>query len=417
MNIHPQLLNFVRPSDHSTFSPSSADRWIACPYSIQATVGIPNESSAKADEGTLGHSVVEAYFYERIGIKPFPVELKMKMLTETKDGGAEMMEGAKFYFDTIIHWLQNGNLGQILFYGLEQGVPVFPEKGAFGTGDCLIIGTLGAVVIDYKYGSKPVKADTFQLRVYAAGIRRYLIDIPEDYRFHAVIVQPRTDVAPKEHCYTVAEMDETLNTVWNAIVESEKPDLKPVRGANHCFWCPANKTKDPTKKCKAITQEREEVLKEDFNGLLADMSAPVANLSDPNSRRDNALLKVMTMLPLLKNIADDAEAEFMYRISLGESIPGLSIVDKAGKRTWMYSEGETAQYLQQWFPGIDPFTDKLRGLTDIEKEVGKGRIDSLTIRKISKKISVHTEKQKEVLGELAAFGNLYINQDENEDDN
>ncbi|RPJ72989.1 MAG: DUF2800 domain-containing protein [Alphaproteobacteria bacterium] len=62
IKIHPSLLNFIRPSDHSTFSPSSMDRIITCPYSVEPSKSIPNVSSSYAEEGTMAHSVCEALY-------------------------------------------------------------------------------------------------------------------------------------------------------------------------------------------------------------------------------------------------------------------------------------------------------------------------------------------------------------------
>lgn len=412
--IHEQLLNFVRPSEHSKYSPSSTDRLLACPASIKMTENIPEQKSTAADEGTLAHTVAEMYFYNHIGHKPFPPVLSLQLATDTSDNGNEMIEGAKFYCDTIIGWLNFPGIGTVLGYWLEKGVPIFPEKGSFGTGDCIIIGTEGCVVIDYKFGRKPVKPDAMQLRAYAAGIRRFLIDIPLSYTFHTVIVQPRTDHTAKTHSYGIAEMDEFLGVIYNAIIESEQVDLAPVKGSA-CFWCPASRTNDPKLKCKAIRNAAEDILKQDFGKFLSDMSAPVDNLVDANPLRDAALLKVMTMMPLINSIARDAEAEFTYRLSLGENIPGLSIVESLGNRRWsMADEIEMGNTLQRFFPQTAAYKEmpnKLRTVTEIEKELGKGSIDHLVVRPLTKKLKVQDERQKEVLGDLAAYANIQIEND------
>ena len=47
-------------TDHAKLSASGAHRWIACPGSVKAEEGIPEQTSSFAEEGTLAHSVAEA---------------------------------------------------------------------------------------------------------------------------------------------------------------------------------------------------------------------------------------------------------------------------------------------------------------------------------------------------------------------
>ena len=404
VKIHNDLLNFVRPSAHSTFSPSASDRWMECPFSIEATKNIPNETSKYAEEGTLAHSVCEAEFAKEFFGIGYPNDLQMKIIA-LEDEGAEMMDSAYVYISCIKAWLNlEEEIGNVLSYGLEKGIPIFAEEGAFGTADTLIIGDKGCAVIDFKYGKgKSVNADSLQLRTYLAGVLKHLIDVPEDYRFHSVIVQPRTDYAPKAHTYTKAEIKDHLEAVWNAIQETKKSNLEPVRG-KHCFWCPASRTKDSALKCPAIKTETLKVAQEDFGKFMADMSAPVEKFGDNNDKRDSAIIKVMSLLPLMQKIAKDGEEEFAYRISKGENIPGVQITEKAGNRTWLHTdENEMKGAIQKLYPKIDPIktVTKLMTITEFEKQAGKKSADALTYKPLNKKLVVQDAKVQEILGDLA----------------
>lgn len=407
LQINPILQNFVRPSEHSLYSPSAAERWIGgCAYSIQATKDIPSESSSYSEEGTVAHAMCEAVFRKEFLGLDIPVELSMQLLQY----GEEMYEHALNYVNVISYWLNNKDaVGEVLWYGLEKGVPVFPEKGCFGTADCLIVGTKASVVIDFKYGcGKSVSADTPQLKVYAAGIIRHLINIPHDYKVHAVVYQPRIDPAPREMAYDVATLNQFLGTIWNAILESERPDLSPVEG-RHCFWCPANRTKDITKKCPVIKEKPLKLAQENFAKFLADMSAPVETLTAPNPARDEAIIKLMTLYPLIKEVVENAQEEFMMRLGEGENIPGVRIIEEVGRRE-INAEDETkaAELIKTHFPQVDPMKiipakAKLKTLTELEKELGKNKLDPLCIRKVKKKIDVIDEKAQSILGEMAAY--------------
>lgn len=425
LTIHPTLPNFVRPSDHSTFSPSSTDIWTTCPFSI-GWVRDHNIESIDTDDskrGTLAHSYCEAVFHQKTNNVEIPVKLTMDLLAweKTHPGDFEEIRNcAEVYSTVVIHWLveRRHEIGNILWWGLERGIPIFPEEGCFGTGDCVIVAEKATIIIDYKHGKKPVDADSEQLLSYAGGVARYLQNIPEDYQFISVVVQPRVEYAPKEARFSLEAINHHLTNIWNAIQASKKPDLEPCEGS-HCFWCPAKRTPDLSKKCPAVAGRPLKAAQENFGQFLSDMNAPVAKLSDANPKRDAAMLKIMALMPLLEQITKDAEAEFLYRISQGEHIPGLSEKQVIGKREWAHDDIEAvAAHIKKYFPHAEPLrtVTSLKPLGEIEKMTGKNSMDPLTLRKVTKKLDVHDDKRKEVLGQLAAYGNL-TNNIPNEDGN
>lgn len=414
LKIHESILNFVRPSDHSTFSPSSMDRIIACPYSVSKSVGVPSTSSVYSEEGTLAHSVCEALFDEKFFMIPFPSKLRMDMVTwdmKTPGTSTEMMECAEVYVNVLDYWIKNKNeIGEVLFYGLEKGIPIFPEDGCFGTADCIIIGTKGSAIIDYKHGKgKAVDADSMQLRSYAAGIARHLTNVPEDYVYYSVVVQPRTDFAPKVASYSHDQMINHLNVIQQAIQISRQKDLYPVEGS-HCWFCPLRQTRDLKFKCEAIKNKSLALANEDFNKFLSDMSAPVEEFMGSNPKRDAAIIKIMSLLPLMQQIAKDGEAEMLQRILEGETIEGLSVTTKQGNRTWIHSdEKDMSEVLKEVYPNIEltKKIEKLKTITEIEKEVGKKNFrPTLTMRPESKKLVIQDAKMRDVLGDLSNFGTM-----------
>jgi hypothetical protein len=409
LEIHNDLLNFVRPSPHSKFSPSAADRWMTCHYSIDASKDIPEETSSYAEEGTLAHSVCEAVFRQQYFDIPFPDDLKMQLIGYDGD---EIFACAHGYVEVITFWLNNKELiGDVLFYGLEKGIPIFPEEGCFGTADCLIIGSKGAAVIDYKHGKgKNVAANSLQLRVYAAGVARYLANVPQDYKINCIVYQPRTDMAPKEISYTMPELNQTLGDIWKAIEETKKPNLEPLEG-NHCYWCPAARTKDYTKKCKLISEKPLKLAQENFGKFLADMNAPIEKFNAPNPNRDAAIVKLHALYPLIKKIVEDTTEELMMRIQSGEHVDGVRIVEELGRRELGFENDEqAAQAIKSQFK-VDPWkiipeTKKLKTITEIEKAIGKNKLDSLCVRKVKKKVDVMDGKIRDILGEMSAYGEM-----------
>lgn len=422
--IHPNLVNFVRPSPHSTFSPSAAERWMQCGYSIAASKDIPEEKSKYSDEGTLAHSVCEAVFrLEFYGLEFDPqFQMELAMWERNNPGSTqEMMDHAHTYVNVISHYLNSGVLGTIIWFGLEKGVPIFPEKGCFGTGDCIIVGTLGCAVIDYKYGKgKNVDPTTLQLQVYMVGILRHLSEIPQGYTFHAVIVQPRIVLHPKTHIYFTHEISSCAEMVWQAILRAEQTGLQPVEG-NHCYWCPAKRTKDPELKCGAIKNKAVTLAQENFGKFLADMNAPVADIDAPNTKRDEALIKLMALKPLIDHVVANATEEFEYRTAKGEVIPGVRIVTKEGKRELAgENDDKIAELITSKFKvnpwRVIPATRKIRTLSDLEKEIGKSQIDSICTKKITKHVEILDEKTSAILGDMAKFGSMITNNGEGQEE-
>src|SRR5574343_592805 len=136
---------------HALLSPSSAERWLACPGSVAMESVCPDSSSAYADEGSQAHD--------------FAATL-LKGGTLGGIGDIEMAEAVDFY---VAHVRARG--GDLL---VEQKLPVgriTGEPGATGTADAVALHPDEIDIIDLKYG-RGVRVDADdnpQLRLYALG--------------------------------------------------------------------------------------------------------------------------------------------------------------------------------------------------------------------------------------------------------
>ena len=412
IKIHPNLINFVKPDAHSKYSPSSADRWWCvggkggCAYSIKATENIPDVTSVYAEEGTLAHAVCEAVFREKTIGLPIPVELSFDMLA-LKDNGDEMMDAANDFYEVCTFWMKNKNIvGDVLWFGQERGVPIFPEKSCYGTGDFIIVGSKASVVIDFKYGKKPVGANSKQLKAYAAGIARHLDSVPPEYKLFAVIHQPRTNDSIKEHSYSIQEMYAALTEIHKSIEICERADNEPVEGS-HCFWCNARRTKDMNLRCKLLKEKPLRVAKENFAKFMAD-SNMAPDTADKKVRRDEAIIKLMALMPAIEDIVKQGKEDFLTRLEIGEHIPGITVINKLGKRSLnAENDADAAKMIKDMFPDVEPLRTitktSVRTLGDLEKEVGKGNLDPICIRKVTKEVSVLDDKSKSILNSMSQF--------------
>lgn len=402
IKISDKFINFRRPSDHSTFSPSSMERFINCPASLRLCSSIPTEEEQDySKEGTLAHKIAEAYFYANM----LDVTLPKSLIAEAQQWKSydEMINGAQAYTSELETWLNHIEVGRILWYGLEVATPIIPEEGCYGTGDCVIIGSRSCVIIDYKFGRKKVHADSMQLRAYAAGVLAHLENVPDDYRIYAVIVQPRVDYASTVHCYSKDQVEEFFLEIKSMIERAKDPSEQPFRGdKKHCFWCPASRTKDPAHKCPAIRKELDVVSAEDFRGYLIGSSGEIEKLG-PDPKRDFALKKLIAFAPVIEQAAKKAREEFEFRIERGEVIEGFEYQEVLGNRVWRYDDQRIAQALAETFEKMEgkcfkvvPETKKLLTISEVEKIVGKNKLDQFVVRPVKKELVLVDEEQLKI---------------------
>jgi hypothetical protein len=222
-------------------------------------------------------------------------------------------------------------------------------------------------------------------------------------------------MAPKEIEYEVSELDSFLATIKEAINKSKLPS-EPCEGS-HCFWCPANRTKDPSMKCKAIAEKPLKLAQENFGKFLADMNAPIEKFNAPNPARDAAIVKIHALFPLMKKIVEDTTEELMMRIESGEFIDGVRIVEKLGNRVLnAETDEQAAQMIVSKF-NVDPWkiipeTKKIKTITEIEKVIGKNKLDSLCVRKVKKEVDIMDGKIRDILGEMSAYREMINNEGE-----
>jgi hypothetical protein len=118
----------------------------------------------------------------------------------------------------------------------------------------------------------------------------------------------------------------------------------------------------------------------------------------------------------MKKIVEDTTEELMMRIEAGEYVEGVRIIEELGNRQLNFETDEQAAAALKTQFNIDPFkiipeTKKLKTITEIEKVVGKNKLDSLCVRKVKKKVDIIDGKIRDILGEMATYREM-INQGE-----
>lgn len=265
---------------HHPYSASGAEGWLNCAGKRAMEQGIPDSYSPYADEGSAAHFLGA----ECLAFGQNPIDfLGRTIICWEKDGdrdgqcfsdqplpdGAtersrwpvtqEMCDNLDIYVRLVRKYAEGNHLmvEQRVHFGEAIGQP-----GAFGTSDVIILvsGDKEVIIVDLKYGHKPVSAvENRQMMLYALGTLRefeMLLDPDALEQVRMVICQPRIDnvsewvcpindlIAFAEEAKAAIEMSEeaivfsnTPNDIYENFDEWANAYLKTSEKG--CQWCKA----------------------------------------------------------------------------------------------------------------------------------------------------------------------------------
>lgn len=196
---------------HAKFSPSSAERWLHCGYSIKMAGFCANVDNAASLAGTKHHNIASTHLENDTD----PGDFKLRTYTNHVRGAAE---GGQLFVERKV----------IIVAGMCEG-----------TADAIALHPDFVHVIDLKWGKSAVHADAPQLKTYGIGVVQEF-DLPKDTPIRQTIVQPNgTTGWPIKHYDTTAGalLKFRDEKIIPAIEVGLSPNPKAVPGS-WCFWCP-----------------------------------------------------------------------------------------------------------------------------------------------------------------------------------
>lgn len=366
---------------HAKLGPSAAHRWFACPGSIRASVGKPNNAGIFAAEGTAAHAFA-AYCLQN-GHDPdrylngLASDADVHTATERQkfdlepDPEAGVFEINDEMVDAVDTYLETcrGYMGKAWEHEVEQRLDLTAvHKDIFGTGDFLSYNAFNnaLVVADFKYGKGvPVEVkDNEQLLTYGLGaaMRYHNRGIKE---LILIVVQPRCphpDGPVRIEKYDALDLAEFRARLSNAAKATEADDA-PLIAGDHCKFCPAAST------CPAY-REKATALAE------AEFSAPVVSLDSVK------LGKILAHAGLLKDWIKRVEEHAQSEAQHGRLPTGFKLVAKRATRKWKDAEAAEAYLTKVLDLDADQVMTepKLRSPAQIEAVIGKknkGQIEDL----------------------------------------
>jgi len=388
------------PSYHAELSPSGADRWTDCTASPGAQRGIPNKNSLASMDGTCGHQIlaeclewghepqaylgaVLVFWYhdnsDSHGEDWYEQFAEMANTEDIVDLGRvtvtqELVDAVYSVMDFVqeLHLLRGGMLE------VEQAVPIghitgelrdgtiidtddaddYPDHVlASGTSDVTIVGDDWIIVVDAKFGRKPVFARTIiqqachgivdgdyqeeiaranlQMAFYALGAARKYAQFGDFKTVTVIIAQPFAGANMSEYTCSMDEL--RALEVWlraKAVETRENPQYRP--SPENCFYCRA------AGNCKAQTDMVLELALEGFDDETT---------VRPLERSRRSLGTLYQLLPLVARWIEMVEVQVKTKLLAGARVTrddGVGYKLIAGKMTprrWM-NEAQAEMVMQ-----------------------------------------------------------------------
>lgn len=343
------------PDMHARLSASGAKKWINCPGSIQLEENFEDKPSQFAEEGTNAHALGEAKI--RLATKEYN-RTKYHNAIRNLEITEDMEDYAESYKNYVIERYNSAlqkTPDAILMLEQRLDFSKYVPDG-FGTGDAVIIAEGKLEIIDLKYGKgvEVTAVDNPQLRLYALGAYEAFDML---YGFDTVemtIYQPRLDNISSESI-SVAELLEWGESVKKAAQLANDDSITECVAGKHCDtgFCKARPV------CRAYAEERQKMAVYDFKPPARLTVAEIADIIEQSAS-----------LEKWAKLVCDYALEQAYKH--GVEYPGYKVVEGRSNRKYSKPDSEVAKILtDNGYQESDILVHKLKGITDIEKLLGK----------------------------------------------
>ena len=341
---------------HARLSPSTAERWIACPPSVKLSERFPDTTTSYAEEGTTAHLVAEISIRKALGLiteqeAATRMEEAELSLYYTKD----MPGNLESYVEYVVSHAADAD-----FVGLEERLVIGEwVPGGYGTSDAVIIKGDLLEVVDLKYGQGvPVSATgNPQFRLYGLGaVNEWRILYPFS-RVRCTVIQPRLDSISSEELGVPELLDWAEQVLKPAALLAEKGEGE-YRSGDHCRWC----------KAKAVCRRRAE----------DNMALARYEFAEPALLTNEDIADVLSAAGELKTWVSDVEAYALDQaLNHGASFHGYKLVEGRSLRQLTDEDGAVRILLENGIAEDALYTRSLVGIPTMEKLVGKRRLAEL----------------------------------------
>lgn len=341
-------------SNHAILSASSSHRWMNCPPSVRLTEHIVDHGSVYAAEGSEAHELCEYKLRQLLGMEARnPLD---------RPGGLQ-------YYDTTMEDAATGYAAYVMEV-LEEIRKTCPDpivmveqrlnfsrwvKDGFGTGDALLIADGILQVIDMKYGTGvPVSAEgNSQMRLYALGALDMFSDLYDIETVRMTIYQPRLSNISTE-TLSRADLLEWAEQTLRPVAELAYKGEGDINAGSWCRFCKLRTT------CRKRAEANLKLAQHDFKL--------------PPTLSNEEIAVILDQLDDLTSWAADIREYALSAALSGTRFDGWKLVEGRSNRRYT-DEAAVAQAVID--TGHDPYERKLRGITAMEKLLGKKQFSIL----------------------------------------
>lgn len=342
---------------HAILSPSSAERWLACPPSARINERYEDTTSHYAAEGTLAHSFGELFL--KAALEPV-VNAGIDNLLEPLRADAlyypgmedEVMEYVDLVLATYNEALADDPAAEIFIEQKLDLTKYAPES--FGTGDAVILTKDYVHVIDLKFGKGvAVEADDNpQLKLYGLGAY-------EEYGFIHDINEIRVTIAQvRLGSFLTFRAPAAEVIAWGESYVRPRAELAfagegEFEPGEHCRFCRHASV------CKPRAEYYEAIYQKAMDSTLT------------NEEIAYYLTIAKDMVAWAKQVQDEA----LQNALSGQSFPGWKVVEGRSVRRVTDVPRAAEVLLAEGLTEQDIY--RLAGITELEKLVGKTKFAAI----------------------------------------
>ena len=341
---------------HAYLAASASERWLHCPPSAKLCAQEEDQGSPYAQQGTDAHELCQHLLEKALGLQTRdPTE-------DLTYYDAEMQEAAEGYASFVMEQVAEAKaLCADPLICVEQTVDFSKwVPHGFGTADALIVADDLLYITDFKYGvGCLVSADgedgtgNSQLKCYALGALDTFGDLYSINRIRLSIYQPRRENVDTFEL-TKADLLKWADDVLAPIALLAYKGEGEFEAGDHCQFC----------KVKATCRKRAEYAME-----LAKYEFAEAPTLDPSE-----IAAILPQIDTLVSWAEDIKTYARDQALIGVKFPGYKLVEGRSNRKYA-DEAAVAKVVSE--AGYDPYEQKLVGITEMTKRLGKKRFEEL----------------------------------------
>ncbi|CDQ17969.1 DUF2800 domain-containing protein [Halobacillus karajensis] len=343
--------------EHAILSASGASRWMACSPSAQLEEQYEEQSSVFAEEGTAAHELAEDYLKREVGeiAKGTFTRRLNKMKKNNEHYSQAMFDYVENYATIVMEHISDlkKHSSDVLVL-LEERLDFsrWVPQG-FGTGDVVLVAEETLEVIDLKYGKGvAVSAENNpQMRLYALGALNQFEMLYDIHKVRMTIVQPRLDSVSTDEIDAADLLkwaDETVKPKADKAIEGEGQ----FQAGSHCRFCKAKS------ECRARAEANLEMAKFDFQ--------------DPPLLSHEEIAEILPKADELQKWAKDIQSHALDQAERhGVKYPGYKLVEGRSNRKYTDEKAVIKTLKDNGVSEEDIFEKKVRGITKMEKAIGK----------------------------------------------